>query len=171
MLVSHHEQLWPGPNSPQESGPSLEFLAELLRGEHRRIDLAAQPPFSIAKRRNDVGQPHIANHQQVDVARRRLLGTRDGPKDQGDVNAAVAHQWRETRAEDVRRSSCLLDNRAQLGENGRLAVRREVHMIPAHLARDETGFGQLAELALNGTRPAADCTEYFAEVEPLAWPA
>ena len=128
------------------------------------MHLPPQLPFDILSRRIEIGVIQVvSDHDEVDVALRRIGSLRDGAVHEGTLDRVGV--WRERFLDRFGQADGFLDESPQLFENWRRLVRSVVLLVADAFDRYEAASLQLRQFALNGTHSRVDFSHDLRNIE------
>ena len=145
------------------------LLSELRSRVDSRVDLAADPILRLGQSVDHLAERHVADHEQIDVARALFGSARDRAENER-ADDAIAERL-ERVADDVRDASGLDHEPAELLEHGARPVRLVMNLPAADAASQDACSRELLELALHDPRAAAHEPHDSAHVERFIGPA
>jgi hypothetical protein len=147
MISPNDEQPRFSKNARHEMMPCCDFRSKLGRRIDGRIDVPAEPFLCRGERMHHVLEWRVANHQEIDVARRAEFAACRGPEHERDLNA-IAKRC-ESPSEEVDEPGRLRKQPAQLREDRCVAVGLKIHLPSLHSAPHQARRREQFQLALD----------------------
>lgn len=135
--------------------PLGQLTTELVRWIQGRIDLALQAALRVREGVGDIfGTQSCAHYHHIDITASLLGPFRHRAEDEGQLNPAC--QWLQSLAQHVHHSKRLPHQRPQFRKHRALRVGCIVGLPPLYRPPQNSGFGELFQLPLNGARPQCE---------------
>ncbi len=133
-------------------------------GVHYGVDRAVEAGLGLLESGGEIGEACVTHGDQVDVACRTFLASRDGSVDKGHVDAVLKRF--EDAAKKVDQANGLDDEAVELRQEGAVPVGLVVDAVSILTATEHPALDQIRERALKARRASPEVLGQVAQIPP-----